>query len=215
MLKVQDWHMVVVGDKGGVPFNITAANLVYLDVTAQQALGNEHPKLLQLLPWRHFGRKNLGYLYAITHGAEIIWDFDDDNGLKPNVKGPQLPSLDVLQVVFNKTCDAFNPYPVMGGPTVPIAAWPRGFPLAMIKHSCTHNLVPTNLSKVAVVQSLADHEPDVDGIYRLTRIIPFEFDSKSRHTLVIPAGTLVPYNAQATLVLQPAFFTQLLPITVR
>lgn len=34
------------------------------------------------LPWNSFGRKNLGYLYAIAHGAEVMFDFDDDNLLK-------------------------------------------------------------------------------------------------------------------------------------
>ena len=36
----------------------------------------------QELPWNSFGRKNLGYLYAIAHGAKVIFDFDDDNLVK-------------------------------------------------------------------------------------------------------------------------------------
>ena len=34
------------------------------------------------LPWNSFGRKNVGYLFAIARGAQIIFDFDDDNFLK-------------------------------------------------------------------------------------------------------------------------------------
>ena len=34
------------------------------------------------LPWNSFGRKNVGYLFAIARGAKVIWDFDDDNFLK-------------------------------------------------------------------------------------------------------------------------------------
>ena len=34
------------------------------------------------LPWNSFGRKNVGYLYAISQGAKVIFDFDDDNILK-------------------------------------------------------------------------------------------------------------------------------------
>jgi len=33
------------------------------------------------LPWNQFGRKNVGHLYAILHGATTVWDFDDDNEL--------------------------------------------------------------------------------------------------------------------------------------
>jgi hypothetical protein len=72
------------------------------------------------------------------------------------------------------------------------------------------------MSTVAVLQSLADHEPDVDGIYRLTRNTPMMFDSSRVQTkaLVIPHGTLSPYNAQATLVAQSAFWSLLLPVSV-
>ena len=36
----------------------------------------------QQLPWHSFGRKNIGYIYAISQGAEVIFDFDDDNLIK-------------------------------------------------------------------------------------------------------------------------------------
>ena len=36
-------------------------------------------KFLEALPFRHFARKNIGYLYAVAHGARTIFDFDDDN----------------------------------------------------------------------------------------------------------------------------------------
>ena len=34
------------------------------------------------LPWNSFGRKNVGYIYAISQGAKVIFDFDDDNIIK-------------------------------------------------------------------------------------------------------------------------------------
>jgi hypothetical protein len=45
----------------------------------QKNFGNE---FVDSLPWYSFGRKNVGYIYAIAHGAKVIWDFDDDNFLK-------------------------------------------------------------------------------------------------------------------------------------
>jgi hypothetical protein len=35
--------------------------------------------ILRLLPFRAYTRKNLGYLYAISLGAQVIFDTDDDN----------------------------------------------------------------------------------------------------------------------------------------
>ena len=53
--------------------------IYYLSVEDQQRI--EMP-FAKMLPWNSFGRKNLGYLYAIAHGAQVIFDFDDDNLLK-------------------------------------------------------------------------------------------------------------------------------------
>ncbi|WIA44393.1 hypothetical protein OEZ86_007162 [Tetradesmus obliquus] len=194
------WSVVVVGDKSGAAFNLTAPNLVFLDVTAQQQMADAYGGFTALLPWKHFGRKNIGYLYAITHGAHTIWDFDDDNILKQGIE-PALPSRKVFHVaVDNSSCEAFNPYPYMGGPayadpSMP-QSWPRGFPLQLIRKPCSATLLSGDASNVAVVQSLADHDPDVDGIYRLTRGVPFEFHPDSDTTVVLPCGVLAPWNAQ-------------------
>ena len=45
--------------------------LFYLSPSDQESLGYESFKYL---PWNHFGRKNLGFLFAIENGAEIIYD---------------------------------------------------------------------------------------------------------------------------------------------
>ena len=44
-------------------------------------------RFLQQLPYDSFGRKNVGYLYAIQHGARCIFDLDDDN-LLPIIPTP-------------------------------------------------------------------------------------------------------------------------------
>ncbi len=69
------------------------------------------------------------------------------------------------------------------------------------------------MGRVGVIQSLADWDPDVDAIYRLTRPLPIIF---ANHTppIVVPTSSYSPYNAQATLHLPSAFWGMLLPITV-
>ena len=96
--------------------------------------------MINNIPWNHFGRKNVGYIYAILHGARMIWDFDDDNGLidhmipvdlshyltKGGEKGSERGSekaidsgsdysYDVLSYP-NSNETSFNPYPLMGAP---------------------------------------------------------------------------------------------------
>ena len=54
-------------------------NIIFLSAISQANLNNE---FVDAMPWFSFGRKNIGYLYAIANGAKTIWDFDDDNLLK-------------------------------------------------------------------------------------------------------------------------------------
>lgn len=68
VISLHDWSVVVVGDEGGAPFPVSAPNVVFLDVGTQRDMENVHKGVLDLLPWKHFGRKNVGYLYAIAHG---------------------------------------------------------------------------------------------------------------------------------------------------
>ena len=47
--------------------------VTYLSLAAQRELPFES---IPLTPERHFGRKNIGYLYATWCGAHVIFDFD-------------------------------------------------------------------------------------------------------------------------------------------
>ena len=63
-------------------FSALNRNVEYLSPERQLSLGF---RMVQFVPWNHFGRKSVGYLYAIKQGATDIFDFD----LKPGVDGPQ------------------------------------------------------------------------------------------------------------------------------
>ena len=184
-----DWCIVVVGDANGpkrytFPTSV-GENIVFLPKVAQDEMNIE---FVNFLPTQHFSRKNVGYLYAIAHGAKVIWDFDDDNMLKFWMDGAAVePFLDLdlvtnmvttkptLKVVVPKTnstsVDLLNPYPFLGCPANP--CWPRGFPLDQIHSDATwnweHNLGEILSSRVGILQSLADFAPDVDAIFRMTK----------------------------------------------
>jgi hypothetical protein len=64
-----------------------------------------------------------------------------------------------------------------------------------------------------VIQSLADRDPDVDAIYRMTRPLPISFQ-RQKSILIPPRSVYSPWNAQAVLVSNPAFFGLLLPVSV-
>ena len=77
MARLKSWCIVVVLDKKTpVPFLVN--NAVVLGVEDQKRLPY---RIVRRLPWNHFGRKNIGFLYAVHHGAEVVYDLDDDNEL--------------------------------------------------------------------------------------------------------------------------------------
>lgn len=244
------WCIVVVGDRKGpkeYPIKAPKGNFIFLTAAQQEELAKHFP-VVKALPWNHFGRKNVGFLYAILHGAKVVWDFDDDNmllseqskldipgnpwvpGGKPDANGSSqtasnlgsnggrtFGSLFNVFTVKGNTLQSFNPYPIMGAPSTP--CWPRGLPLEHIKSSSNGTTgltlqeaqIPT--TAVGIVQSLANHDPDMDAIFRLTMPIPFDFPTGAR-PLVVPDGAYAPYNAQATLHLYSSLWSLLLPVTV-
>ena len=77
----------------------SSSRIFYLSVESQE---KSEVNFAKRLPWNSFGRKNLGYLYAIASGAEVIFDFDDDNLLKFWVPtASPTPTLDIDFIVDN------------------------------------------------------------------------------------------------------------------
>lgn len=225
LANLENWCLVVVGDRRTPTepwrkFAELSRATHFLSVSDQEALGY---KILQHLKWDHFGRKNVGYLYAIEHGAKFIWDTDDDNELKD---GNLLASLLQKNNEGNVSAygnmhhlwnpyEAFNPVQVRTTMKEEIC-WPRGFPLEYLKNSSTKSFsieesIP--IRDIGVFQSLADNDPDVDAIYRLTKEIPLLFLSPQK-IVSLRRGQYAPFNAQATLWTKQSFWGMLLPVTV-
>lgn len=71
----EGWRCVVVGDKK-TPIEWAADGIDYLSIEKQAEL---FPNLSEALPYNHYCRKNIGYLFAANNGADIILETDDDN----------------------------------------------------------------------------------------------------------------------------------------
>ena len=86
-------------------------------------------------------------------------------------------STNVSKPILKSNVVVFNPYPALGCPSV--TCWPRGFPLSEIQNEDTwktsYENFTTQMSTFAVLQSLADIQPDVDAIFRMTQKTPFIF----------------------------------------
>ncbi|CAM9456834.1 unnamed protein product [Ectocarpus fasciculatus] len=227
LAELGEWCVVVVGDKDG-PTEYNVSGVVYLTPSDQEALPY---RITGLIPWNHAGRKNIGYLYAIHHGAKVIYDVDDAHVLMRPEEG--VPFADTssaeheLSFFSRPSTGVHNPYPCFGATGV---FWPRGYPLAKIrdKSSSMCGVVMgggggAGEQRVGVVQALVDNYPDVDALYRATCApageSPLSFVEESpplpgNSLRLVPDLTFSPYNAKATLHFPVAFWGMLLPVTV-
>jgi hypothetical protein len=189
---------VVVGDKK-TPDIYESYECAYLSVNRQNSL---YPVFSRNLPLNHYSRKNVGYLYAIMQGVDRIVETDDDN-----LPGDNFLSREDLSVLAQHT-DVFgwvNIYKYFSEDII----WPRGYPLEFI--NTPHQKAEIHIRRVLapIQQGLADGNPDVDAIYRMTRKLPIIF--KKIGSLSLGVGAWCPFNSQNTTWFREAFPLMYLP----
>ncbi|MBU6459663.1 MAG: DUF288 domain-containing protein [Proteobacteria bacterium] len=196
----EGWSVLVVGDVK-TPLDWSVPDVIYLSIQEQHRLFG---KLSRNLPYNHYARKNLGYLYAMMHGATLILDTDDDN-LPYDSFGKNLDS--TLSVHLVKGAEWVNIYRYFSQEIV----WPRGLPLDEIQSIGYASIEPVMMD-CPVHQFLADEDPDVDAIYRLVLNQPVTFRNAGNFSPA--AGCWVPFNSQNTLFYSAAFSLMYLPCHV-
>jgi len=153
-------------------------------------------------------------------GAETIFDTDDDNDVTGTLKilDPDDLHYETVFTPHMKVDTVINPYKHFGRQDI----WPRGYPLDQINAHKNYSLAPTSqipeelAGRALVLQGLADLDPDVDAIFRLTNpedIATVHFD-KTATPVKLARGVASPFNSQNTLWHKDAFWGMLLPITV-
>lgn len=199
--KLEEYQLIVVGDKK-TPTDWHCEGTTYLSIEDQQS---SKFKLAEVLPYNHYCRKMLGYLHAMELGVSQMVDTDDDNIPKENWVFPEFEgNFDAIQE------EGFvNIYQLYTSAKV----WPRGLPLRFINTDFQlEEKLKKETQKVGVWQGLADEDPDVDAIYRLTNDTPCYFED--RPPVVLSKGALTPFNTQNTVIRKELFPLMYLPTYV-
>ena len=192
-------QFIVIGDESSPSdFNLDGCEFYSLDRQYQTEL-----RLARLCPTRHYARKNLGYLIATRNGATLIVETDDDN--IPREEFWAKRDRDQAASIHTKQ-GWINIYRYFSEANI----WPRGFPLDHIKDE-SYPIEALSIRNVdcPIQQGLADENPDVDAIYRLSARLPQSF-SKG-HRLALMAGSWCPFNSQNTSWWREAFPLLYLP----
>ena len=180
------FNFILIGDSKS-PTNFELEGCDFYSVDRQLKAGLAFAKIC---PLGHYARKNIGYLLAIGAGASLILETDDDNiprdkfwqARHPEVRAPLLNSGGWVNV-YRYFTDAL--------------IWPRGLPLDSIQDSLPPlDTLPVQPVTCPIQQGLADENPDVDAIYRLTLRLPQNFRSDPQ--IALGAGSWCPFNSQNT-----------------
>ncbi|MBF8963104.1 DUF288 domain-containing protein [Pontibacter sp. FD36] len=189
--------LIIIGDKSS-PKEFTLEGCDFYSLDAQARLPFS---LSDKLPVGHYSRKNLGYLLAIERGAEIIIETDDDN--IPLASFWDDRSIEAEAHLLENT-GWTNVYRYF----TDINIWPRGFALEHL-HAPMPEIGKITSVKSPIQQGLADENPDVDAIYRLTMPLPVYFEMSQNIALGI--NTFCPFNSQNTTWFKEAFPLLYLP----
>jgi hypothetical protein len=191
-----DHELIVVGDMK-TPENWKCKNVQYLSIESQKRTSY---KIKKHIPLNHYCRKMFGYLLALSNGAEVIIDTDDDNIPKTNWKFPEFEGkypMISTDMGFVNIYDFYTKQKI----------WPRGYPLELVNsgQKLTKKNIVNKEVKVGVWQGLADEDPDVDAVYRLVSNEPCLFSDYGPS--VLGKRTITPFNSQNT-----AFRKELFPL---
>jgi STELLO glycosyltransferases len=196
------WKLVVVGD-------LKSPNHMFADWTSNsryflsaQMQAKMYPELSSAIGFNTYARKNLGYLYALSHGASVIWETDDDTFIREELPDPHVLFENSDRYMVSGDSKVFNPY-IFFAPDSGL--WPRGFPLKQVSlarfsnsDSIVVNRQNFQLGDVDLIQTLVNLEPDVDAIFRLV-FGDTQLEFPYRNDLVLLGkGVVAPGNTQST-----------------
>ncbi|MGD0903234.1 MAG: STELLO glycosyltransferase family protein [Terracidiphilus sp.] len=147
-------------------------------------------KTAELLPTRHYARKNIGYLLAMRTRSRMLLETDDDNMPLPAFWAERKPK---QRVPALSGTGWINVYGYFSEANI----WPRGLPLDAIQApQPAFDALPVVESECPIQQGLADGNPDVDAIYRL--VLPLKITFRPDRRVALGEGAWSPFNSQST-----------------
>lgn len=187
---------IVIGDvKTPADFNLDGCR--YFSISEQEKLNFN---LAKVLPKKHYSRKNIGYLLA--KNREVIIETDDDNFPRAEFWNQRIRNIETDTILHNGWT---NVYKYFSNDHI----WPRGFPLEYLTSPLPRPEKKETPLCCPIQQGLADKNPDVDAVYRLTQKLPVNFEK--RNPIAIGKNSWCPFNSQNTTWFKEAFTLLYLP----
>jgi hypothetical protein len=184
--------LVVAGDEKG-PARFRSQHfsedcrIDFLSLADQQAGEFE---LARKLPLSSYSRKNVAYLHAISAGADLVYETDDDNAPLDSwqIRSEPVAAARSIDPTNRRWINAYRYF-------TSELIWPRGLPLSEI-HSELRETKMVAVTRSPIQQGLANGSPDVDAVWRLIFDGNFAFDDAP--SVILQPGNWCPFNTQST-----------------
>lgn len=191
---MEGWTLVVVGDRK-TPADYRLERGLYMTPAMQEELDKE---LSDLIGWNCIQRRNMGFLYALRQGAEVVATVDDDNIPYDGWGRDLLVGTQPVGRLFTAGLPAFDPV----GATTYRHLWHRGYPLQLL-HKRDYSKVRAGvpLGRCDVQADFWDGDPDIDAVCRMEHRPDCRFDAAD---FPLAADVPSPFNSQNTFLTRDA-----------
>lgn len=151
-----------------------------------------YPELSEAIGWRTIQRRNIGFVYAYNHGADIVATVDDDN-IPYDDWGTDLYIGKEVEVDYwAPENNIFDPLSVTNYPHL----WHRGYPIDYLQVRDRVTYLGKKKVTPLIQADLWDGDPDIDAMCRLT----FKPMCKFNITGPFAANKPSPFNSQNTFI---------------
>jgi hypothetical protein len=120
--KHDGWKFIVVGDTKTPHEEYEKLDCIYLDPDKQAEM---YPELSEAIGWKTIQRRNIGFVYAYEHGADVVATVDDDNIPYDNWGTDLYVGKEVEVDYYLPELPVFDPLSVTNYPNL----WHRGYPI--------------------------------------------------------------------------------------
>lgn len=194
-----DYEIVVVGDKktlNETKLFCDENEFVYLDCESQiEFLKNHFPNYVDACPWNCIQRRNIGFLYAYYHNADVVLSIDDDNYFNgENLVGEHISALNLKNGFAQSSKNGWL------NPACHLLVYHRGFSFKdrcnRFKNESTFKSI--NNLNVVVNAGLWTGDPDVDAVTRIAYNPKVNYINTDFYPIIPASGTMSPFNSQNT-----------------
>ncbi len=187
--KLKDWMLIIVGDKKTPhEYYKNNDNWIYFSPEQQEEY---YPKLSNLIGWNKSNRRNLGFVYAYSRGADVLALIDDDNIPLPHWGQELFIGKKIICRKYITGEIVADPLGITNYPHL----WHRGFPLELIS-SRKYNTNYLTEIECKIQVDLWNGDPDVDAIERMIFNPIVDFNIQEPYTF----DTITPYDSQNTFI---------------